>query len=61
MAKLNMKYRIEVDNKEMIKKFHKTHREVEEFDYAIRNLLKDIKVGIRIVPEKEKEWWQIWK
>jgi len=61
MGQPNLKFRIEVDNKEAIRKFHKLHRETEEFSYALHELLRDIKIGIRVVPIKEKKWYQFWK
>ena len=61
MAKPNLEYRIEVDNREMVKKFTTATRMTEDFDSALRNLVKDIKIGIRVVPIKKKKWYQFWK
>jgi len=56
-----IKYRIEVDTKEATKRFHKFHQESERFGKALQILREDIKIGIRVVPIKEKKWWQFWK
>ena len=61
MAKPNLEYKIVVDNRDAIKKFKTATRMTEDFDTALRNLVKDIQIGIRVVPIKPKKWWQIWK
>lgn len=61
MAKPNLKYRIEIDNREAIKKFKEAHRAAEDFSEALNVLKREIKIGIRVVPIKEKKWWQFWK
>jgi DNA-binding XRE family transcriptional regulator len=60
MKKPSLKYRVEVDMKEMIKKFHEAHIAADNFGKALEVLKEDIKIGIRIVPIKEKKWWQFW-
>jgi len=57
----NLKYRIEVDNREAVKKFKQVHRKAEDFADALKVLRDEIKIGIRIVPIKENKWWQFWK
>ena len=60
MAKLNLEYQIKVNDREYIRKFKKAQRLTEDFNDAIRELLEDIKIGIRVVPIKKK-WYQFWK
>ena len=59
--KLTHEYRIEVDTKEATKRFKKLHRAAEDFGEALKALHEDIKIGIRVVPIKEKKWYQFWK
>jgi len=61
MAKPNMKYRIEVDNRIALKKFKEVHRAAEDFSDALKVLREEIEIGIRVVPIKEKKWYQFWK
>lgn len=56
-----MNFKIVVDNKEAIKKFKAVHRASEDFADALRVLENEIKIGIRIVPIKEKKWYQFWR
>jgi hypothetical protein len=59
--KIIHEYRIEIDNRDAIRKFKKVHRAAEDFSDALKVLHDEIKIGIRIVPIKEKKWYQFWK
>lgn len=61
MAKPNLGYRIVIDNKEAVRKFKQVHRATEDFSDALKILHNEIKIGVRIIPVKEKKWYQFWK
>jgi len=61
MAKSSIKYRIEIDNREAVRKFKQVHRAAEDFADALKMLRDEIKIGIKVVPIKEKKWYQFWK
>jgi hypothetical protein len=61
MAKTKLEYQIQVDNREMIKKFKEVHRAAEDFSDALKVLREEIKIGIKIVPIEKKKWYQFWK
>jgi hypothetical protein len=61
MAKLKIQYRVSVDDRDAMHKFEKIQRAADAFRNALEILKEDIKIGIQIVPIKNKKWWQIWK
>ena len=61
MKKGKLTYQIQVDNREAIRKFKEVHRAAEDFSDALQVLKDEIKIGIKIVPIKEKKWYQFWK
>jgi hypothetical protein len=59
--KNKLQYRIEIDNRDAVRKFKQVHRAAEDFADALKILHEEIKIGVRIVPIKEKKWYQFWK
>ena len=55
MKKPNLEFLVKVDSRDAVKKLKEAHRITEDFSEAIHELVRDIQIGISVVPIKKKK------